>query len=249
MNSKPDLGGVRQSRQVQISQGPGAGLRIELAGASADYADGSNELPVQTAVVDTLRPGDVFVDVGANVGFFGLLAARKVGPAGHVLAIEAVAEVAEAARTNARLNDFAHMQVLVAAASDHEGTTELMLAQHPGGATISPDDVPPDLVGRRVVPTVTLDDLVTSGQLPPPAMVKIDVEGAEMAVLRGMSGILREHRPAILCELDSAVPSVLAEKVAAFRELMSQQGYEVRDLSPSYDGADWNVYHGLALPG
>jgi FkbM family methyltransferase len=245
---RPSLGGVRESRQVVVREGPGAGLVLDLVGASADYGAGANELPVQQAVVDTLAAGDVFVDVGANVGYFSLLAARAVGPTGRVVAIEAVSEIAEAARANADRNGFGHIEVIEAAASDAAGEVELMLAEHPGGATISADDVPPDLTGRRTVRTVTLDGLVEAGDVPAPSMVKIDVEGAEFAVLDGMVDVMATHRPVVLCEFDSAEPAALDQKVARFRELMVDRGYEVRDLSPSYEGADWNVYHGLALP-
>src|SRR5687767_10821855 len=147
----PELGGVRESRQVTVQGGPGVGLVLDLAGASADYETGLNELAVQQAVVDSLRPGDVFVDVGANIGFFSLLAARAVGPDGRVIAIEAVSELAAAVRANAALNGFTQIEVVEAAASDAAGEVELMLAQHPGGATISTSDTPPDLIGRRTV--------------------------------------------------------------------------------------------------
>ena len=245
---RPELGGVRDSRQIIVRAGPGAGLRLNLAGASADYADGLNELPVQQAVADSLSRGDIFVDIGANVGYFSLLAARVVGPTGKVIAVEAVTELAGAIRANATLNGFAHIDVIEAAASDTVGEVELMLARHPGGATISSDDVPPDLVGRRSVPTVTVDSLMTAGRLPIPTMVKIDVEGAEFPVLNGMVRLLSSHRPLVLCELDSPDRAVLDGKVQRFRQLMERHGYDVRDLPGSYEGADWQVYHGLAAP-
>lgn len=242
------LGGVRESRQVEVRGGPGGGLLLDLAGASADYENGLNELAVQQAVVDSLRPGDVFVDVGANIGFFSLLAARAVGPRGKVIAVEAVTELAAAVRANAARNGFDQIEVIEAAASDVVGEVELMLARHPGGATISPADTPPDLIGRRTVRTITLDGLFADRDLPHPTMVKIDVEGAEFPVLDGMSELLLTHRPVVLCELDSSDRSVLDSKVLSFRERLTGSGYEVRDLSPSYAGADWHVYHGLALP-
>jgi len=242
------LGGVREPRQVVVEAGPGAGLVLDLVGASADYAAGTNELPVQRAIVDTLGPGDVFVDVGANIGYFSLLAARAVGPTGRVVAIEAVTELAAAVRANAGRNGLDQIDVIEAAASDTVGEGVLMLAEHPGGATISPDDVPPDLAGRRTVRTVSLDGLVAAGGMPVPSMVKVDVEGAEFSVLAGMTEIMARHRPAVLCELDSPDEAGLRAKVAAFRDLMLVRGYEVRDLPPSYAAADWHVYHGLALP-
>jgi hypothetical protein len=63
-----------------------------------------------------------------------------------------------------------------------------------------------------------------------------------------MTDVMARHRPVVLCEFDSSDAQVLETKVATFRELMAIRGYEVRDLSPSYEGADWHVYHGLALP-
>jgi FkbM family methyltransferase len=244
----PRLGGVRERRQVTVEDGPGRGLLLDLAGASADYADGRNELPVQNAVVDGLHPGDVFVDVGANIGYFSLLAARKVGPEGRVIAVEAVSELATAVRANAQLNGFSQVEVVDAAASDSVGEVELMLAEHPGGATISSADTPPDLVGRRTVRTVTLDSLWADGRRPAPTLVKIDVEGAELPVLRGMAGLLRTHAPRVLCELDSSDRGVLDRKVAEFRSLMADHDYIVEDLEASYEGAAWHVYHAVARP-
>jgi FkbM family methyltransferase len=220
---------------------------LDLAGASADYETGLNELAVQQAVVDQLQPGDVFVDVGANIGFFSLLAARAVGPEGKVIAIEAVAELAAAVRANAELNGFAQIEVVEAAASDVAGEVELMLAEHPGGATISRSDTPPDLIGRRTVTCVTLDGLFAERGFPGPVMVKVDVEGAEFPVLDGMAGLLHTYRPVVLCELDSIDASVLESKISTFHKRMIDLDYQVRDLSPSYEGAAWNVYHGLAL--
>jgi FkbM family methyltransferase len=161
--------------------------------------------------------------------------------------VEAVSELAAAVRANAALNGFDHVEVVEAAASDTAGEVELMLAEHPGGATISADDTPPDLIGRRTVTCVTLDELFADRAFPAPTMVKVDVEGAEFPVLDGMAGLLATHRPTILCELDSSDASVLETKVRTFHSRMTDLGYEVRDLSPSYEGADWHVYHGLAL--
>ena len=115
-----------------------------------------------------------------------------------------------------RLNGFAQIEVVEAAASDSAGEVELMLAEHPGGATISRSDTPPDLIGRRTVTCVTLDGLFAERGFPGPAMVKVDVEGAEFPVLDGMAGLLDTYRPVVLCELDSIDASVLESKIATF---------------------------------
>ncbi len=234
---------------VTISAGPAAGLRIGLRHASADYRSGTNELPVQEAVADLLEPGATFFDVGSNVGFFAVLAAREVGPAGAVHAFEPVPAIADDIAANAERNGLANVTVHAVAVSDTDGATaSLMLAAHPGGATLSEADAPDDLTGRIDVPVVTLDELVRTGTCPPPDVVKIDVEGVEMQVLAGMSEILAQHRPTLVCELDSPDPGVLATKVDLWRSTMATAGYEVSDLADSYEGSGWHVYHAVARP-
>lgn len=233
---------------VTVRGGVAAGLRLGTAHASADYHRGTNELPVQEAVRDLLHPGAVFFDVGSNVGFFALLAAREVGRQGVVHAFEPVAWIAEALRSNAALNGFENVHVHAVAVADEEGEGQLLIAGHPGGATLSGADAPADLTGRATVPVVTLDRLVASGELPAPDVVKIDVEGFEPQVLDGMAEVLRVHRPALVCELDSSDPAILAGKIADWRQRMRQIGYDVADLAPSYEGSGWHVYHATARP-
>jgi FkbM family methyltransferase len=239
---------ARRSDVETVSGGVGAGLRIGRQYASADYRLGTNELPVQEALRGLLHPGGVFFDVGSNVGFFALLGAREVGPQGAVHAFEPVPRIAEAIRRNAALNGFDNVHVHEVAVSDAQGTAELLLAQHPGGATLAPADAPDDIVGRTTVPVVALDQLVASGEVPVPDVVKIDVEGVEMEVLEGMAELLRTRRPALLCELDSAQPAALAAKVATWQDRMRTAGYEVQHLAPSYEGSGWHVYHASARP-
>jgi FkbM family methyltransferase len=237
------------SRARRIQAGPATGLRIGRTEASADYVLGVNELPVQLAVVDSLGPGGVFVDVGANVGFFSLLAARLVGPEGVVYAIEPVPANAERTRVNARRNGFANVTVIEAAAADGDGSTTLRLAAHPGGAAIAAADVPPDHAGSLEVTTVTIDSLIRSGRIRPPALIKIDVEGAELEVLAGMATTLRDVRPVVLCEVDAGDEETLAGKRDRIVGVLEAAGYTVETLERSYAADDWLVDHVLAHPG
>lgn len=231
-----------------VRAGPGLGLRIGRAEASADYRLGTNELPVQVAVADALAPGGVFLDVGANVGFFSLLAARAVGPRGSVCAIEPVPANAARIRANARRNRLTTVTVLELAASDAAGRTTLLLAAHPGGAVVASAGRPPDATGSIEVATATIDDLVASGQLRPPTVVKIDVEGAEAAVLVGMASTLRVHRPVVVCEIDGADRSAVAAKREEILVLLHAAGYTAEVLEPSYPDSEWLVEHLLAHP-
>ena len=181
-------------------------MRIGRRHTSADYAEGTNEPPVQEAFAEALRPGQVVFDVGSNVGFYSLIAARLVGPRGEVHAFEAIPECAHEVTVNARRNRLRNVHVHAVAVTDTNGTVELLRSRHPGGATVSADDRPPDFTGALVVPAVSLDGFVAQADVRRPDLVKIDVEGAEMLVLSGMEGLLREARPVVLCEVDDREP-------------------------------------------
>jgi FkbM family methyltransferase len=236
-------------RAPKVRSGPGRGLRIGRAEASADYSHGTNELAVQTALADVLRPGDVFFDVGANVGFFAMLAARIVGPTGSALAFEPVPANVAQVRANARRNQLDNVTVFELAVGAADGTATLSLAAHPGGAALASAAPPPDPIGSIVVAVASIDALLAAGRVPPPDVVKIDVEGAEEDVLRGMATTLQEHRPVVLCEIDDRTQSALADKRLATAGRLEQAGYEIRWLDPSYDGNEWLVEHFIATPG
>lgn len=240
---------VVRERVTTVTGGVAAGLRIGSRHASAAYGAGTNELPVQEALRDLLSPGDTFFDVGSNIGFFALIGARQVGPAGRVHAFEPVPEIAACARRNAERNDFDTITVHTLAVADvPSGHAELFLAVNPGGATLSTTDVPNDLSGRLPVPATTLDQLVTDGDCPVPDVVKIDVEGAEMRVLDGMARLLAGRRPAVVCELDAPDAGALTAKVEAWRTRMASVDYDVIELPDSYAGSGWHVYHAVARP-
>jgi len=96
-----------RSRQVSdglIAHGEGEGLRINPGGANPGYALGTTEPGVQQALAELLEPGMTFYDVGANMGFFSLIAWRRVGPHGRVRSFEPLPESARTLRHNVALN-------------------------------------------------------------------------------------------------------------------------------------------------
>ena len=239
---------VAPQRAERIRGGVGDGLRIHLAYASADYTDGANERPVQDAVASLLAPGGTFFDVGANVGFFSLVAARVVGASGHVYAFEPVPHIAECIRANARRNELANIDVLEVAVVDRGGRAPLLLSAHPGGATLSDRDTPADLTGTIEVETVAIDDLVAAGTVQPPTVVKVDVEGVELEVLQGMDNTLRTHQPAIVCELDAATEDEVRAKLEPVSAFFGERSYRIEHLPRSYTGMGWQVLHLVARP-
>jgi FkbM family methyltransferase len=223
---------------VIISHGVAAGLRFNAAGANAGYALGTTEPLVQEAVRTMVKPRDVLYDIGANVGFFTVLAARLVGPAGGVVAFEPLPETAKAARRNADLNGFAHVTVLALAVGRRAGAAKLELREESTWARLANESTTGPTVDVEVV---AIDDLVDAGRVRPPNFVKIDVEGAELDVIEGMRRTIIAHRPVILCEMHGTN--------AAFASLMESLDYTVRSLETELPLAEarWDV-HAVATP-
>lgn len=138
-----------------------------------------------------LGPGRVAFDVGANVGFFTLLASRLVGSSGSVVAFEPMPSNVEALRRHVKLNQVRNVTIFEAAASDHHGRARFSPSGNPSMGRLSEG-------GELEVETVSLDELLGSGRVPGPDLLKIDVEGAEIQVLLGSLRYLTEKRPAIV---------------------------------------------------
>jgi FkbM family methyltransferase len=233
---------------VTISEGVGAGLKFAPDSSNPDFARGTYELPLQKALAHYLKPGDVFYDIGANIGFFTVLAAHLVGKSGCVYAFEPVPENAQRIRHNLKLNHFSNGTVLKKAVSVHTGKGRLLLAQHSGGAMLSSAGTPPDFKGAMNVNLVCIDDLVAQKILKPPALVKIDVEGAEIDVLKGMKQTIQEYKPIIIYEVDDANKESFEQKSKALENLISSLGYNIMPLAVAYPGVNWQIGHSVAIP-
>lgn len=196
-------------------------------GDTVGYSLGVSEPVIQRAIEVHLKRGDVFYDIGANVGFLSLLGARSVGPEGHVYSFEPQPSVVALLAHNLRQNGFSNYDIIEAAVSDHGGHARLELAaDRSGEARLGADGGEPlaDGIAHTGLALdarlVTLDEL----DLPPAALIKIDVEGAEQQVLRGMTRVMREHRPTLIIEIhDHQGPSVEA--------ILTESGYRIEVLN------------------
>jgi FkbM family methyltransferase len=158
---------------------------------------------IQSLLRDLLRPGDVFYDVGAHIGFFSIIAARLVGNDGRVFAFEAAPENVSALEQNARKNDFGQIVINPVAVWSKCGNFSFG-RPYPGAlagaildATSQGSCGPASL--QIQVPTITLDRFAESHS--PPKLIKIDVEGAEPEVLEGATRLAAQNRPALICEV------------------------------------------------
>jgi FkbM family methyltransferase len=141
-----------------------------------------------------LAPGDTFVDVGANIGYYSLLASRLVGKSGTVVAIEASPRTVDDLLTNLELNGVSNVRVVNVAASECEGTAKIYRGhEHNTGLTTTLEDRGFDLEGE--VHAAPLSAILKSEELQDARLVKIDVEGAEWSVVAGMELLFKGARP------------------------------------------------------
>jgi FkbM family methyltransferase len=221
---------------VTIAHGPAAGMRISCGGAFPSRALGTAEPEVQEAIAGRLKTGDVFFDLGANVGFYTLLGARAVGQSGTVVAVEPQPKAVERLRHNLALNSLTNVSVVAAAVAEVSGDGELALSLDGvlEWAGLLDGDWPAE---KRVTVSITTIDELSEG-VAPPTLIKLDVEGAEVRALAGAERTLRASRPVIVCEAHGTGSDVAA--------VLEQAGYEVSSLSESSEIVEYGQL--LALP-
>ncbi|SHL06286.1 FkbM family methyltransferase [Rhodothermus profundi] len=233
---------LRQGEHV-MAHGIGKGLRFDPAGLRAGYALGTADLEEQKVLAAWLRCGQVFYDIGANVGFFSVLAAKLVGPTGKVYAFEPFLQNIEAIRKNAALNSFEEIiEIWHGAVSNRSGSGKLVLCESSDRFRLEDTAVNAPSI---TVPLYTIDELVLKGRLRPPDLVKIDVEGHELQVLQGMEETIRRYRPVILCEVHWWV----GENEALLKELVLPLGYRIAQIDDKTMLGHLKNYHLLMIPG
>jgi FkbM family methyltransferase len=226
----PKAGWLRRLSQIPHRDGdavvnlsaPLAGyrMRLNMRAGHRRFALGTYE-PDVCALIQSRPHGETMLDIGANVGYFTLLMVKQAGRDGRVIAFEPVPAVHALLCENLRLNNCTQASAERMALADLE-TFETMRSERdspvPFTARLADD-------GDCRVAVGTLDRYVEASGLKALDFVKIDVEGAEDRVVRGMSGTLRTFKPDILLEIhkDDGTPSEALEQLQAM-------GYELRRL-------------------
>jgi FkbM family methyltransferase len=192
-----------------------------------------------------LRPGDTFVDVGANIGYFSVLAAGLVGPEGRVVAIEASRDFQDRltrnARLNARTNARTNIRAVHTAVSDRRQTLTFVLASsaNMGANSIVPYDGPAE--STFTIEAFPLPDVLAADEIANARVIKIDVEGAEGSVVRGMAPLLDELRPdaEVTVEVTPERMARLGDDVAELLDTMRSAGFHVYRLANEYAPATY----------
>lgn len=228
------LGGI----PVPIASGPNRGRRWSLAALGRGYGSGAFARERLEALAAVTRPGDCFWDVGAHKGFVTLAAARMVGGSGRVVAFEPAAENLSFLQRHLRWNHAGNVDVRPLALGSTPGP-----APFGGGSSSVAHRVG---AGLETVRVETGKRLVELEGLPAPDVLKIDVEGAEAAVLRGAEGLLRGHEALLI----STHSRALYEECAGWLLERSFHVLHSRDAAACLaTGSPWTSDHDLLAVG
>jgi FkbM family methyltransferase len=172
-------------------------------------------------------PGDVAVDAGAHIGYLSIHLAHIVTPTGHVYSFEPDPRAYATMVRSAEENRMPQVDPFPVALSARRGNMEFYLSPQLGWSTAAGQSHLSDL--RAItVETIPLDDLVESGKvLQPIRLVKLDVEGFEGEVLRGMRRILTRSRPILLVEVNAPMLRAHGDSSTSLLNLVRSFQYDV----------------------
>jgi FkbM family methyltransferase len=211
--------------------------------------DNNYERDVTALFRASLGPGMSVVDIGANIGYFTLLAASLVGPQGRVLAIEPNPRNVRLLEASRRANDFRHVTIAQTAAGRETGLLVLNTSYSNGTTS----DLPADLAqffAAEAVPAMRLDSLLDRET--PVDFIKVDVEGAEFNALLGGEATIRRWRPLLVSEFSpSLMPGISGISGEDYLHWLIGLGYDLSVLEPdgslTRTGDDTNavmhIYH------
>jgi len=214
----PRLIGKLFENRLKVFITTAGGARLAVTPSSLDvYVHISNhgglwnEHVFQTCA-SLLIPGDVFWDVGANVGVMSIEMAKRFQGRVQVYSFEPQPVLSRAIAISAFVNRFGSLTVYDVMLGEMDGETELFVGSHGIHASARPRENRSRRIARRVV---AIDSLMQSGEVMPPNVIKMDIEGGELSALRGARLLISKHKPHIVFEAD---------------ENMKRFGYEREDV-------------------
>ncbi len=174
--------------EVPVMQGPLRGYRWIVGAGNHGYWLGSYELEKQIQFCQEVEENYVVFDIGANVGFYALLASVLVRERGYVYAFEPLDRNLHFLKKHLQINDRRNVVVFEAAVGNRSG-----ICRFEEGSDSSTGRVFEK--GSLSVRMVSLDDLYSQGKIPVPQVIKMDIEGGEVDAILGAQNLLKEFRP------------------------------------------------------
>jgi FkbM family methyltransferase len=222
-----------------IQRGAGKGLRFNARGCNPGYLAGTSEPMEQEILLKHCSPGGVVYDLGANAGFYAMIAARAVGSGGCIYAFEPTPTLAARLRENAARNSFPNVHVIEAAISAIDGEI--------GFGIVGPLSVSNSLRTNQsaeavMVNSIRLDTFCAENR--PPDLMLIDIEGSEIEALESGLQTIAQHRPVLMVEIHW-----LGQK---FIDFFRRYLIPLRYTAMTYQGgpliSQSTRYHALLLP-
>jgi FkbM family methyltransferase len=211
-----------RTAHVTLAGGPRVAVDLRTPHGRRLFAYGFGE-PSARAMEALLRPGEVVIDGGANIGLFTVLAAARVGNQGRVIACEPSAGTMELLRANVEDNRLDWVQLREVALAEAQGRLQMQVFEPGSGySSFAPSSTAP---GTEVEVEVTTLDEIAASVAGDVGLVKLDVEGAELRALRGAAQLLAGARPDFIIELEPEHLQRQGCSVAELQELFDTAGY------------------------
>jgi FkbM family methyltransferase len=178
----------------------------------------------ETKVIEAgLKPGSVFFDIGANIGYFSLIAGKEVGCTGEVHAFEPSPEEFVRLTNNVQLNGFDMVRLNHFALSDRPG--KVFITQTRGAGSTRITENLSESGEEREIDAVPLDAYVEDVKLTRLDLIKVDIEGAEYKFLLGARNTIERFRPIIMIELNPAALSHFDTSADQISSILQYHGY------------------------
>lgn len=207
---------LRSGRRIYVDLRSGIGRGI--------YATGEFDPVVFEPIRTALRPGGTFVDVGANVGFYSMLALDIVGASGAVHAFEIDPRPLRCLRKTIARERLTNLVLHEVAVGRTNGGTRLVAREDSGHSGVAEDGRGPALA------MVTLDRWWRQTRIENVQAIKIDIEGGECAAVEGAQELIREMRPVVVCEADDDLQRRSGGRVGDLMDLLTALGYRTSAL-------------------
>ena len=198
------------------------------------YFFGCHEPETTQLIFGILRPGDTFIDLGANIGYYTVIAGSLVGPAGAVHSFEPIPEIFSSLKENVALNALTNVRLNQNAVFNEDCELEIFLPKPENNGTGS-FMRSPDAPGESILcDALTLDAYVEREGIEQIRLIKMDIEGAELRALKGMKNLLSSStRPDVICEASPNWFSAGGHTRAHIIGYMDSFGYRCREISLS----------------
>lgn len=227
---------LRKKKVVKEINGCKMNLYLSDKGIARDLFIYSKRENMSTDLIKTsgiIKPGDVVLDLGANIGYYALLESAIVGPDGKIFAVEPSPLNYRVLKENINLNGCTNIETFSIAMGDYNGKARMFVSNRSNWSRLVEKNLE-DQIDETVMVDISTVDEFLKGRLRP-SLIRMDVEGYEINILRGMKQTLKNDRLSIFVEFH---PTLMSEQECTESfDILEENGFEVKYclLNPSLE--------------